>query len=47
MDNFMRVANTVRTNLLAKYKDGEFDDPANHDPRVEAEADPSWATARV
>lgn len=47
MDNFLRVARSVRSNLNAKYHDGEFDDPANHDPREEAEADPSWATARV
>ena len=34
MSNFLRVANTVRDNLNAKYHDGEFDDPANHDPKT-------------
>merc|ERR1711934_475433 len=33
MSNFLRVANTVRTNLNTKYHDGEFDDPGNHDPK--------------
>ena len=33
MSNFLRVANTVRANLNAKYHDGEFDDPGNHDPK--------------
>ena len=33
MSNFLRVANTVRDNLNAKYHDGEFDDPSNHDPK--------------
>lgn len=47
MANFLRVANTVRKNLNEKYHDGEFDDPGNHDPREEAEADPSWSTATV
>jgi hypothetical protein len=28
MANFLKVANTVRKNLLAKYHDGEFADPA-------------------
>ena len=42
MANFLRVANTVRKNINEKYHDGEFDDPANHDPREEAEADPTW-----
>ena len=35
MANFLRVANTVRANLKAKYMDGEFDDPGNHDPKDE------------
>merc|ERR1711887_254649 len=42
MANFVRVANTVRQNLNTKYHDGEFDDPGNHDPKVEAEAEPHW-----
>ena len=37
MENFLRVANTVHTNLKTKYHDGEFDDPADTDPKVEAE----------
>ena len=40
--NFLRVANTVRKNFSTKYHDGEFDDPANHDPKIEAEAEPHW-----
>ena len=35
MSNFLRVANTVRGNLNTKYHDGEFDDPGNHDPKLE------------
>jgi len=35
MDRFLRVANTVRTNISTKYHNGEFDDPANHDPKKE------------
>ena len=45
--NFLRVANTVKSGLLAKYHDGEFADPGLTDPKVEAEKDPSWATANV
>ena len=45
LDNFVRVANTVRTNFNSKYHDGEFDDPAAHDPKVEAEIETTWATA--
>ena len=33
MDRFLRVANTVRTNISTKYHNGEFDDPANTDPK--------------
>ena len=47
MENFLRVAHTVRDNFNHKYHDGEFDDPANHDPREEAEAPKSWAAANV
>eukprot|EP00356_Strombidium_inclinatum_P004322 CAMPEP_0170480622 /NCGR_PEP_ID=MMETSP0208-20121228/1396_1 /TAXON_ID=197538 /ORGANISM="Strombidium inclinatum, Strain S3" /LENGTH=174 /DNA_ID=CAMNT_0010753203 /DNA_START=75 /DNA_END=599 /DNA_ORIENTATION=+ len=43
LENFLRVANTIRKNFNAKYHDGEFDDPANHDPREEAEAEKGWA----
>ena len=42
MDNFLRVARTVRDNFTTKYHDGEFDAPSKHDPREEAEADPTW-----
>ena len=35
MSNFLRVANTVKKNLNDKYHDGEFDDPAGHDPKNE------------
>ena len=38
MENFLRVANTVRTNLSTKYHDGEFIDPANTDPKAAAAA---------
>jgi hypothetical protein len=38
MENFLRVANTVRTNLLTKYHDGEFVDPALFDPKAELTA---------
>jgi hypothetical protein len=37
MQNFLRVATTVKTNLATKYHDGEFVDPADLDPKVEAE----------
>jgi len=43
MQNFLRVANTVRRNFNQKYHDGEFDDPGTHDPREEAEAKKTWA----
>jgi hypothetical protein len=33
--NFIKVGKTVVANLNAKYHDGEFDDPANTDPRDE------------
>jgi hypothetical protein len=29
MANFLKVANTVKKNLNAKYHNGEFADPAN------------------
>lgn len=34
-DRFLRVANSVRQNLLTKYHDGEFVDPALTDPKKE------------
>ena len=43
MENFLRVANTVRRNFNEKYHDGEFDDPGNHDPRAEAEEPKTWS----
>ena len=33
MENFLRTANAVRAALNEKYHDGEFNDPANYDPR--------------
>jgi len=36
MKNFARVGRTVLANFRAKYHDGEFDAPADHDPRQEA-----------
>ncbi len=42
MDNFMRVARTVRDNFAAKYHDGEFGDPSSVDPREEAEKPKTW-----
>ena len=38
MENFLRVANTVKTNLATKYHDGEFVDPAGLDPKAAAAA---------
>lgn len=43
MENFLRVARTVRDNFRAKYHDGEFDDPATHDLREEAETPKTWS----
>jgi len=31
--NFIKVGKTVVANLNAKYSNGEFNDPANTDPR--------------
>ena len=36
MANFLRTASGVRSNLNTKYHNGEFDDPANHDPWEES-----------
>ena len=47
MANFLRVARTVRDNFNAKYHDGEFDDPGNHDARAEAEAAAAAAAKRA
>ena len=41
MANFLRVANTVKTNLNEKYHNGEFDDPQNHDPKNEDDESPA------
>ena len=43
MTNFLRVANSVRSNFNAKYHDGEFNDPANTDPWEAAQADKTWS----
>ena len=46
MSNFLRVANSVRTNINDKYHNGEFDDPGNTDPKAAAlaaaAAGPGW-----
>ena len=47
MANFLRVARTVRDNFKAKYHDGEFDDPGDHDARAEAEAAAEAAAKRA
>lgn len=36
VENFIRVCKTVNKNFSVKYHDGEFDNPAVHDPRQEA-----------
>lgn len=36
-DNFLRVATQVKANLNTKYHNGEFDDPANFDPKKKDE----------
>ena len=36
VENFIRVCKTVNKNFAAKYSEGEFDNPALHDPRQEA-----------
>jgi len=43
MTNFLRVANSVRSNLNTKYHNGEFDDPANHDPWDESLEAKTWS----
>ena len=35
LNNFLRVANVVRTALNDKYTDGEFTDPSGYDPRAD------------
>jgi len=37
MERFLRAAQTVKANIAAKYHNGEFDDPANTDPKKEEE----------
>jgi pantothenate kinase len=36
VDNFIRVGKAVGSTFDARYKDGEWDNPASHDPRMEA-----------
>ena len=43
MANFLRVARTVRDNFNDKYHDGEFDDPAKHDPWEESQTPKTWS----
>jgi hypothetical protein len=47
MENFLRVANTVRSNLNGKYHDGEFSDPAAFDPKVQGVAPPTWSSVKM
>lgn len=35
-ENFVRTAQAVRDSLNERYQDGEFNDPANYDPRTDA-----------
>lgn len=39
LSNFLRVANTVKKNFGDKYHDGEWDDPASHDPKNQDDED--------
>ena len=41
IDNFIRTAKTVTANFAAKYHDGEWDSPANHNLREEKK--PYWS----
>jgi len=43
MANFIRVAKTVKDNFNDKYHDGEFDDPAKHDPWEESQTPKTWS----
>lgn len=36
VENFARVGKAVLDNFNGKFHDGEFNAPANHDPRMEA-----------
>jgi len=36
VENFIRVCKTVNNNFAAKYHEGEYDSPSEHDPRKEA-----------
>lgn len=42
MENFLRVANATRKNLLYKYNTDEFADPGKIDPREEAKKPRTW-----
>lgn len=35
LERFIRVATSVKANFAEKYHDGEYDDPANTDPKEE------------
>ena len=43
MANVLRVAQSVRANFNARYHDGEFDDPGNHDPWEESQQPKTWS----
>jgi hypothetical protein len=45
MENFLRVARTVRANFDKKYQGGgQFADPGNVDPREAADQPKTWAS---
>tara|TARA_B110000902_G_C14033902_1_gene485170 strand:+ start:34 stop:558 length:525 start_codon:yes stop_codon:yes gene_type:complete len=44
VDNFIIVAQNAKAALNAKYHDGEFSDPANHDPTDDHPT--TWSSAR-
>merc|ERR1719198_2128640 len=44
VEHFIAVGQAARAAINAKYHDGEFDDPGNHDPWNPP--DPTWATVK-
>ena len=42
LERFVETAKGIIAGYNAKYKDGEFDDPANYDPRSEDDEDPLY-----
>ena len=43
--NFLHVAHQARDALAAKYHDGEFADPAGHDPLAESKT--TWYNTKL